>query len=103
MLCVCGDPKDFSWSPQMDSTFFSTKSALALVPTLVQPDPSAQVSLAIDASDSHVGAVFQQIVHGSWAPLAFYCRKLSSAKTRYSTFDRELLAAFSSVKHFRFL
>jgi hypothetical protein len=29
--------------------------------------------------------------------------KLSGAGTRYSTFDRELLAAFSAVRHFRFL
>ena len=41
-----GDLKDFSWSPQMDSAFISTKSALSLMPTLVHPDPSAQVSLA---------------------------------------------------------
>ena len=98
-----GDPKDFSWSPQMDSAFFSAKSALAQVPTLVHPDPSAGVSLAVDASDSHVGAVFQQLVWGYWAPLAFYSKKLSSPETRYSAFDQELLAAFSPVKHFRFL
>ena len=30
-----GDPKDCSWSPQMDYAFVSAKSALALVPTLV--------------------------------------------------------------------
>ena len=51
-----GDPKDFFWSPQMDSAFDSAKSALALVPTLVHP--AVQVSLAVDASDSHMGAVF---------------------------------------------
>ena len=84
----------------MDSTFVFAKSALALVPTMVHPDPSARVSQAVDASDSHVGAVFQQLVRGSWAPLAFYSKKLSSAKTRYSAFDHELLAAFSAVKHF---
>ena len=53
-----GDPKDFSWSTQMDYAFFSIKSALALV----HPGPSAKVSLAVDASDSHVGAVYQQRV-----------------------------------------
>ena len=36
-----GDPKDFSWAPQMDSAFVSAKSALALVPTLIHPDLSA--------------------------------------------------------------
>ena len=50
-----------------------------------------------------MGAVFQQLVWGTWAPLAFYSKKLYSAETGYSTFDRELLAAFAAVKHFRFM
>ena len=61
-VALCGDPKDFSLSPQMNSAFVSANSALALVPTLVHPDPSARVSLAVDASDSQVGAVFQHLV-----------------------------------------
>jgi hypothetical protein len=47
--------------------------------------------------------MLQQLAGGSWQPLAFYSKKLSGAGTRYSTFDRELLAAFSAVRHFRFL
>jgi hypothetical protein len=38
-----------------------------------------------------------------WGELAFYSKKLSGAGTRYSIFNRELLAAFSAVRHFRFL
>ena len=87
----------------MDTTFFSTKSALALVPTLVHPKPSAQVSLTVDGSDSHLGDLFQQLIQGSWAPLAFYSKKLSYAESRYPAFDPELLAAYSAVKHFWFL
>ena len=45
----------------------------------------------------------QQDVAGSWAPLAIYSKKLSSAESRYSTFDRELFAAYSALRHFRFL
>jgi hypothetical protein len=61
------------------------------------------LSLATDASDTHVGGVLQQLNEGSWQPLAFYSKKLSGAGTRDSTFDRELLATFSTVRHFRFL
>jgi hypothetical protein len=50
-----------------------------------------------------MGGVLQQLAGGSWQPLAFYSKKLSGAGTRHSTFDRELLAAFSAVRHFRFL
>jgi hypothetical protein len=61
------------------------------------------LSLATDASDTHAGGVLQQLNGGSWQPLAFYSKQLSGAGTRYSTFDMELLAAFSAVRHFRFL
>jgi hypothetical protein len=61
------------------------------------------LSLATDASDTHVGGMLQQLARGNWQPLAFYSKKLSGAGTRYFTFDRELLAAFSAVRHFRFL
>ncbi|GFN87946.1 Pol polyprotein [Plakobranchus ocellatus] len=37
----------------------------------------------------------------SWVPLAFFSRKLSDAEKKYSAFDRELLASYSAVKHFR--
>ncbi len=36
-----------------------------------------------------------------WRPLAFFSKALQPAVQRYSTFGRELLAAYLSVKHFR--
>ena len=62
---LCGDPIDFSWSPHMDSAFISAKSALALVPPLVHPVPSARVSLAVDASNSHTTL---PLTVSSWLP-----------------------------------
>lgn len=38
---------------------------------------------------------------GAWQPLRFFSRKLSPAEHKYSTYDRELLAAFATVKHFK--
>ena len=35
--------------------------------------------------------------------MAFFSKKLSSTESKYSAFDRELLAAYSAVCHFRFL
>ena len=52
------------------------KDLLTSVPELVHPRPGAQVSLAIDASDSHVGSILQQLLDGSWAPLAFFSKKI---------------------------
>jgi RNase H-like domain found in reverse transcriptase len=55
-----------------------------------------------DASSTHVGAVLQQRRSGgAWRPLGFFPRKLSTAESHYSAFDRELLAVYSSLLHFR--
>ena len=43
----------------------------------------------------------QQFSDGSWPPIAYFSTKLQSAQTRYSTFDRELLAVYFAIKHFR--
>jgi hypothetical protein len=85
------------------AAFKAAKAALAAAVPLVHPALNAVLSLATDASDTYVGGVLQQLNGGSWQSLVFYSKKLSGAGTRYSTFDRELLAAFSPVRHFRFL
>jgi hypothetical protein len=84
------------------AAFGAAKAALAAAVQLVHPAPNTMLSLATDASDTHVGGVIQQLTGGRWQPLAFYSKTLSGAGTRYSTFDRELLAAFRAVRHFRF-
>ena len=80
----------------MNLAFSVAKSDLSIVPTLVHPDTSAKVSLSVDASGSHIRAVLQQDVAGSWAPLAFYSKKLTSTKSRYSAIDQDLLFRSSS-------
>jgi len=49
-----GDPKLFSWSDEIENSFISAKAALCRVPELVHPQSSAPISLAVDASESHV-------------------------------------------------
>jgi hypothetical protein len=89
-----GSPKLLVWTEE---------AALATATALVHPLPGAVISLATDASDTHIGGVLQQLTGGSWRPLAFFSRKLSSPESKYSTFDRELLAVFAAVRHFRFV
>ena len=38
-----------------------------------------------------------------WQPLAFFSKRLQDRETRYSTFGRELLAAYLGIRHFRHL
>ncbi len=95
------------WAPAMQHSFQLVKDTLAEVATLTHPDPAADLSLAVDASNTHIGAVLQQWQpggggrNGGWRPLSFFSKKLDTAQLKYSAFDRELLAAYLSVRHFR--
>jgi hypothetical protein len=40
----------------------------------------------------------QQKSGDHWQPLGFFSRKLTDTESRYSTFDRELLAAHAAIK-----
>ena len=91
------------WSEEMGRAFSSAKTALARAATLSHPVEGAELSLAVDVSNVHVGGVLQQREAGAWRPLSFFSRKLNPAETRYSTFDRELLACVAAIRHFRFL
>ena len=62
----------------LDSAFCHAKLLLVSVPVLTHPEPNAFVSFAVEASDSHVGAILQQLIGGSWSPFAFFLKKLSA-------------------------
>ena len=102
-LVLQGKPKSLQWGPPQDAAFSAAKKALANATYLQFPEPSAPLLLSTDASDVAIGAVLEQVVHGRPQPLAFFSRKLSPTEARYSTFDRELLAVFAAVRHFRHL
>lgn len=97
-----GKAKKLSWNDTMRKAFEDTKKLLADATMLAHPRHDAQLSLASDASDHAVGAVLQQFVNNGWIPLAFFSNKLKSSEQKYSTFDRELLALYLGIRHFRY-
>jgi hypothetical protein len=98
---LSSNPKTLPWRPDMETSFAATKAAIVAAIPLEHPLPGAVLALAAVASDTHVGAVLQQQVGQHWQPLGFFSKKLSKSEVNYSTFDRELLAALSGIKHFR--
>ena len=80
------------WLPAMGGAFNNIKAALMQSVCLAFPLDNAELSLAIDASATHVGAVLQQREQPSvdWRPLGFFSAKLETAQLSYSAFDREL-------------
>ena len=63
-----GPARSLTWSPALDSFFHRSKALLIAVPELVHPRPGAQISLEVDASNSHMGFLLQQLLDGSRAP-----------------------------------
>ena len=92
---------DLKWNKDAESAFSESKQILANATLLVHPDSTAQLNITCDASDVAVGGVLQQFLNGMWQPLSFFSKKLNPAETRYSAFDRELLAVYATIKHFR--
>jgi transposase InsO family protein len=96
--------KAIEWQPAMRAAFEGAKAALAATTLLEHPAAGAEISLVTDASATHIGAALQQRRRGGpWKPLGFYSRKLSATEERYSAFDRELLAVYCGILHFRYM
>ncbi|KAM0726712.1 Transposon Ty3-I Gag-Pol polyprotein [Formica fusca] len=89
------------WTPEREEAFVNCKNSLSRAALLAHPDPTAELTVTTDASDTALGAVIQQKVKGEWQPLAFLSKKLSRPQTKYSPYDRELLAIYTAIKHFR--
>ena len=78
-----GSTKHFKWSESYVQAFSAAEPALVSALTPLHPDPTAQLSLAVDASDSHVGAILLQFQNGGWAPLSFLLKQLDSTQSKY--------------------
>ena len=89
------------WTQATEEAFASIKQAVTSATLLVHPTVNASLSLVTDASDIGVGAVLHQVIDSQPQPLAFFSKKLERTQQRYSTFDRELLAIYLAVRHFR--
>ena len=98
---LSGKKKKLAWSPALQQAFENAKRAISRAVMLSFPGRNAQLQLLTDASDHAIGAALHQLTPRGPAPVAFFSRKLSPAEQRYSTFDRELLAVYAAVRHFR--
>ncbi|BHF81681.1 hypothetical protein SprV_0802481400 [Sparganum proliferum] len=103
IACQRSSKRTFELTPAALTSFEQVKALLADATLLTHYHADAPISLMVDASNVAVGAVLQQSLPDSTVPLAFFSKKLSKAETRYSTFGRELLAAYLAVRHFRHL
>jgi len=87
-----------------------TASATALV----QPDPSKQFELEVNASQIATGAILYQQgppgirpdgteKPGAWHPVGFHSQKFSTTEQNYPIYDREFLAIMRSLHNWDYL
>jgi len=95
--------KTFQWTPEAQNAFDKLKTLFSRAPVLIQPDPTKQFILEVDASDSGVGAVLSQRLDTDQRvhPCAFFSRRLSPAEQNYDVGDRELLAIKLALEEWR--
>ena len=102
------------WTPARVKSFNAVKADLARATTLTHFVAGAPLTLTTDASDFAIGAVLEQRVASIWQPLSFFSSRfwpsqlelrhpLALADHLRSATDRELLAAYRAVCHFRHL
>lgn len=96
------DQSQIIWTEDVLKAFEKCKLDLANVVYLAHPVPAAQLIMNVDASDFAVGAVLHQMNEGQLEPLGFYSKRMTDTQKRYSTYDREFLAIYQSVKYLKY-
>ena len=92
--------RKFEWSEQAQKAFVDLKSRLASRPILRPPDYAKQFMLAVDASQSCVGACLFQVHEGLEHPICYLSRKLRVHELHYATIEKEALALVTAVRAF---
>ncbi len=106
-----GGAKTLEWSVSAQEAFQIAKRLLEAALPLQHPAPNAELSLATDASDTHIGGVMQQKSGDHWRPLVF---SPANSQTRNHVIPllivnywlpmepSNISAIFAKVEHFNF-
>ncbi|UYV84107.1 hypothetical protein LAZ67_X001199 [Cordylochernes scorpioides] len=97
------DKRKIDWSEEAKFQFERCKQDLASAALLCYPNPALPLSLCTDASNNSIGSVLQQCENSCWKPIAFFSKKINNAQKVYSTYDRELLGIYLSIKKFKYM
>ena len=78
-------------------------TSLTSATLLAHPRFGVPIAMTSDASDSGIGAVFEQFVEGAWQPLAFLATNSVNQNASTVHLCRELITLFLAIRHFSFL
>ena len=93
----------FFWSHAAEAAFQALKQRFTSAPILIQPDPSRQFVVEVDASDIGTGAVLSQrsAKDNKVHPCAFYSHRLTPTEQNYDVGNKELLAVKLALEEWR--
>ena len=83
--------------------FSAIKRAICNAAYLAHPQKQAHLCLKTDASKLALGSILEQHDGENIEVIGYYSKTLTATQSRYSTYDLELLAVYSSVKYFEHL
>jgi len=95
------DRTPVAWTADAEEAFTQLKQAVHGAVLLAHPDPALPIVLCCNASSVAIGGALHQVRGTVPEPLSFFSRKLTETEKKYSTYDRELLAVFAVMGHFR--
>ena len=94
----------FVWTPECRMALDTLINTVTQGPTLAQPDLSLPFSLQVDASAYATGAILtQKDTRGKHRAVGFLSKTFNEAERNYDIHDRELLAVFRALSHWRHL
>ncbi|XP_069761067.1 deoxyribonuclease-1-like [Narcine bancroftii] len=99
---ISAKSKILAWTEEVNAEFTASKNALDNATLLVHPRSNILTELTVDASATAIGGILVHSVEGQWRPLAFFSHHLHPLKFKYSVFDRNLLALYLAIRHFRY-
>ncbi|XP_022023527.1 uncharacterized protein LOC110923773 [Helianthus annuus] len=87
----------FVWTNAANHAFEELKKRVTQAPVLALPNFQLTFQVECDASGHGIGGVLSQ----ENRPIAFFSEKLSDAKQKYSTYDKEFYAIVRSLEYWR--
>src|SRR6202453_2212369 len=94
----------FNWTEECRIALDTLINAVTKGPVLAQPDLSSPFFLQVDASAYTTGAILTQLdERKKHRAIAFFSKTFNEAERNYDIHDRELLAVFRGLTHWRHL
>ena len=93
---------DTEWTfdkPQQEA-FNTLKDLVTKAPVLKYFDPKLPTRISSDASKSGLGATLEQCHDGTWHPVAYASRSLTSAERNYCQLEKETLSILFACERF---